>query len=627
MTTPMFRISGLGSGLDTASMISQLMQVERQPIVRLENKQADLRAVDSAWSSIVTKLSGLRSAVQKLRQPSALSSQVTVESSSTAVAAKVSGVADPGAITFSVERLATRHQIVAGSAPFSSATAAVGQGSFVLRGAGGETLATITTDAATTLTQLAAQINGAQDQVSAQVVRTGDDAHRLVLTARSSGAAGRFSIDTDLADLAATPAGTTEGVDAHLKVGSLDVYRSSNSISDLVPGVELTLRETTTGPVTLTVERDLEAMVKQISGYVEALNGALAALKGASRSDSNGRGVLAGDSLVRSITDGLRNAASGLISELGGPQSASAIGISVQRDGTFTLDEAKLRTALSEDLKGVADLFARSGRASDVDVGFVSASAKTQAGAHEIEVTAAARVAVATGAAWTPPSGNPKTFSISSGGRTVQVTIDVGEGVASAVAKINAALRAAGLSSVIASDEGGALRLTGTQYGSAAGFDVSGTDDPALDGEHRGTDVVGTIGGQPATGRGQVLTAESGPAEGLSVRVTATQARVDGAGGALALGALSLTHGIAARLEAVLDDAIGGGGSIARARDLTSTQIRRYDERIAEYEDRLLVRERALRAQFLAMETALAQMSSQSSWMASAFPTTNGASK
>jgi flagellar hook-associated protein 2 len=620
VSTPMFAIGGLGSGLDTQGIIAQLLQVERQPIVRFQQRQADLRAVDQAWGSLVARLSGLRTAADNLRLPTRIAEQVAVTSSAPdVVTATRSGVPSPGSISFSVERLATAHQIVTGTSPLPTSDAGVGSGTFTLLAGDGAPLVTVSTDETTTLSGLAAAINRGQRAVSAQVVRTGEGAFRLVLTARETGEANRFSVDTDLAGFGQSAEGVTLGQDALLRVGTLDVTRSSNTVTDLLPGVTLGLRAAEPGRVvTVGVEQDIAEQVKQVKGFVDALNSALGTLKEISAPGGTRPGPLSGDSLVRRIAAELRSAVGGVVEGLQGTlTTAGSVGISLQRDGTYRLDETRLRELLAEDPEAVQRLVARTGETTDARVRFTAASERTAAGAHAVEVTRAARVAMATGAAWTPPSGDPRTFSITmANGRRVDVVIDADTDVGTAVARINAALRAASITGVTASEQDGALRLTGTVHGSAQGFTVSGTGDPALDGMHRGEDVAGTIAGVAATGTGQTLAGTEGAAEGLRLRVLATPAEVDAAGGALDLGSVTVTQGLAGRVDAVLRDALGAGGSVARAREDATAQIRRFDARIAAFEDRLLVREKALRARFTAMERAMAQLASQGSWMA-----------
>jgi flagellar hook-associated protein 2 len=619
MSGPLFSIGGLGSGLDTQSIMAQLMQIERQPVFRFQQRQDDLRKVDAAWSSVVSRLGSLRTAADNLRLPNRLAEQVAITTTDeSAVTASRTGLPEPGSITFSVERLATKHQVVAGTTPFPAADAVVGEGAFTLRGDDGEALVTIETDGETTLADLARQINRNQSQVNAQVIRTDEGAHRLVLTARESGAANRFTIDTDLANLGAAAEGTTEGQDAHLKVGTLDVYRSSNTVTDLIGGLQIDLRKAEAGtPITINVERDLDGAVEQVKEFVDALNGAMKMLKDVSAAGTGNRGPLSGNSLVRRVAADLRQAMNGIVDGIAGDvRTASALGISVQRDGSFKLDQSRLREVLSEDFDAVAKLFARNGEATDPRVRFTSASERTQAGEHTVEITKAARVAVATGAAWSPPVGEPKTFSITTAsGRRVDVIIDADTDVSAAVAKITAALRDANVTNVVAEEVDGALSFRSTQHGSTRGFTIAGTDDPALDGEHWGEDVEGTINGVAATGTGQTLAGTEGAADGLRLRITATPEELALAGGVLALGSVTVTQGLAGRIDGILREATGAGGSIARARNNLTSQIKRFDDRIQSFEDRLAIREKSLRARFTAMESAMAQLSSQGSWM------------
>ena len=115
----------------------------------------------------------------------------------------------------------------------------------------------------------------------------------------------------------------------------------------------------------------------------------------------------------------------------------------------------------------------------------------------------AARIAAFTGATYSPPSGDPKTFTITVNGKTVQVTIEEDAGITSAVSAINKALRDANVTTLTASERDGALHLEATRYGSAFSFSVEGSGDPNLDQEHLGRDVAGEIG-ERATVVGEV---------------------------------------------------------------------------------------------------------------------------
>lgn len=619
MSTPLFSIGGISSGLDTDSIITQLMQLERLPVVRFEQRQAALRQVSDAWSAVTTRLSAVRTAVDALRQPASFAAHVSATSSQPgAVTVTTSGTPATGELSVTVDRLASAHQLAAGGT-FASRDALVGSGGVTLTRTDGTVLTTVPTDEHTTLAQVAQRLTDAGAGVSAQVVQTNDGEHRLVLTATATGEAARFDLQSSLAGLDTTEVLRT-GDDAHLRMGTLDVYRSSNRVTDLVDGVTLQLHAVTGAePVTVSVQQDVDAAAQSIKGLVDALNGALTTMKDLSayNPESNASGPLQGDSTLRRLVTDLRAAVSGAVAGLdGATRHASEVGIGLDRHGAITLDESKLRAALAEDYDRVTSLFARTGGAADPRVQYAASTSATVGGSYEVHIDKAATVALVTGASYTPPSGEPKTFSITTGaGTSVSVTVEEGASLATAVQRINEALAAGGVTDLVADAHDGALRLAETRYGSAYGFTVAGSGELALDGQHTGEDVSGTIGGLAATGQGQTLTGAAGAVEGLSLRITATQAEVDTAAGFF--GEAGVGTGLAGVLDRTLRLFEGSGGEIARARQSLTNEIRRFDDRIAEFEVRLASRETTLRRQFTALESAMGRLQSQSAWMSS----------
>jgi flagellar hook-associated protein 2 len=235
-----------------------------------------------------------------------------------------------------------------------------------------------------------------------------------------------------------------------------------------------------------------------------------------------------------------------------------------------------------------------------------------------VAITQAASAPAITGSAYSIP-GADETISLTVGGRTVELTLAAGDSLAQAVSKINTALQDRDVFDLVASADGGALRLGSTSYGAGSTFTVSGASAFGLDGTFSGTDIVGTIDGQPATGSGQTLTGLAGSgAEGLIVRVTASQAEVAGAGGTLDLGSLTYSEGIAGRMLGVIDLLTGENGTIDLAEKRYDSQEKLIDDRISEFDARLALREQTLRRQFTAMETALSNLQSQQSYLAGA---------
>lgn len=625
MTLPLFNVGGLVSGLDTNAMVDSLMQVERIPIMRLEQRRAGYQAKDQAWQDVATRLSALRAAVDPLS--GGFAGFVTAASShETAATVAVTGEPAPGALTFTIDQLAARHQAAGGS--YASPDAAVGAGDLTISIGGVNHV--VATDGGTTLAELAQRIGDLDAGVHAAVVALDATNHTLLITADDSGAASSFTASGTQAGLGSFGV-VQQGTDAALTVGSgpgaLTISRSSNTVTDLVAGATIELRETSTSPVTVSVARDPDAAVAAVQGFVDELNAALGTIGDLTRYDPEAQvgGPLTGDATARTLALDLRHALSGTV--LGGAYPyAGSVGISIDRTGTFTFDEAKLRDALADDWDAVADLFTSGASAADPRLDYVGSTAATVPGSYEVVITQAATSPSVEGSKYKKPSSET-TFQILVDGLTVDVTVAKNATIDESVDAINAALTGAGAGSLVASrttlpSGDDAIRLDDSRYGSAATFQVIG-DPFGLTGMHAGSDVAGTIGGEAATGTGRTLTADAGDPSGLAVRVSATQAEVDGAGGSLSLGDVTVADGLIGALDRVLDLAEGAGGRIARARATWQSQVDLIDDRIQVYEDRLDRREAQLLRQFASLETTMAALMSQSNWLSAQLPGLN----
>ncbi|MTV27352.1 hypothetical protein FTX61_18315 [Nitriliruptoraceae bacterium ZYF776] len=640
MSQGMFSIGGIASGLDTATIIEQLMALEKAPVANLQRTQERLRGVDAAWVQINARLSGLRAATDAIARPDRFESMISVTSSDTnAVSVSRGSGSGAGSLSFSVEQLAQSHQIASGS--FASRTDALGVEGRVELQVSGRDAVGFDVAAGDTLDTLVARINQAKGGVTASVVREAEGVHRLVLTSTENGAGRTISI-TGPEELEQLDVGQLRELrtaqDAHVRVGSgpqsLLLTRTSNTIDDLVPGASVTLKQVTDGrSVTVSATRDTSAAVTAIKGYVDALNGAITLVSDLSSYDAtaNRAGVLQGNTTARQLLADLRSAATAPLGvELPGFSNAHQVGLSVDRFGKVQLDETKLRAALAEDFDAVGRLFSRRATTTSPHATGVVGTAATAAGTYAVEVTTAATVASVTGGVVSPPDpdANPKTLRVQSGGKTVEIVFDDRYATTQAVVDaLNEKLTAAGVNTLRASrSELDELQLHETRYGSTASFTVSvvdGDGQPLPDedglglvGTHTGADVRATVrrtdvaGGTPVqvVGRGRQLEVTEGPAKGLSLTYTgAAPGQVD----------VGFTHGLAGGMSVALRRAEGVDGSIARARNGLTSQIKLYQTRIDAFDVRLATRESTLRRQFTAMESALHTLNGQSSWLSS----------
>ena len=283
--------------------------------------------------------------------------------------------------------------------------------------------------------------------------------------------------------------------------------------------------------------------------------------------------------------------------------------------------------ALTDQTSAVADLLGRSGATTSSSASFVSATDATVAGSYAINVTSASAPAALTGTAFSA-LGASETLNIRLGAATANVTLAAGISAADAVMTLNNALTA-GHVNAHASLSGGALRVESIDHGSGtvlgitssvgAGVDATGLGAAAgVESTAAGIDVVGTIDGQAATGVGQLLSATTGPAKGLTVRI--------GLGATGALGSVSYAGGVTGAVSTMLG--ASGIATVALADSISSISASKvaYNAQIDRMQERITNTEARLRRQFTQLETSLAQLRSQGSRLSAILGTSSSSS-
>jgi len=139
--------------------------------------------------------------------------------------------------------------------------------------------------------------------------------------------------------------------------------KTSNTITDAIPGVTLDLVKK--GSSTVTIGNDTTSITDKINSFVSSYNEAIGLINKQSVYDTTKKtsGVLFGDSTLRSVKDSLRSLISNKVSGADENYSLlSKIGItSNSKDGTLNVDSALLSTALSTNFSAVTDLFTHNG--------------------------------------------------------------------------------------------------------------------------------------------------------------------------------------------------------------------------------------------------------------------------
>lgn len=234
---------------------------------------------------------------------------------------------------------------------------------------------TITIDGTNnTLEGIRDAINAAAMGISATIVNDGTATpYRLVLTSNSSGVSNSIKITTDAGDaaidslLAHDPAGTQNlsqtvaAQNAEFTVNGIPISKTSNTVTDSIQGVTLTLNKLTTTAASLVVKRDTGTISTAAAGFVDAFNALASQLKSRSAygTATNPGGPLAGDGTVRLMLSQLRD----ILTTAATPATGGSltmltqVGISFQTDGSLRLDSSKLSSEMAKNFSDVTNLF------------------------------------------------------------------------------------------------------------------------------------------------------------------------------------------------------------------------------------------------------------------------------
>lgn len=208
------------------------------------------------------------------------------------------------------------------------------------------------------LTDVVNAVNRSNLGYSASAVNTGNG-YRLQLTAKSTGAASAFTPD---AQLFGSTAFTTlsAGSDAQISVTGANPYTvtsATNTFSNLLPGVDVTVNALTDSAVTVSTEHDLDAVATRVGELVTKLNDLNARIAKATANVPGGdRSVLQGSRETRRAAEALRSALVAPVDE-SSFSSVGVVGLELTKDGTVTFDKAKFTEALKKNPDEVAKLF------------------------------------------------------------------------------------------------------------------------------------------------------------------------------------------------------------------------------------------------------------------------------
>ena len=642
-------ISGIVSGLRTDEIIAKIMEVERRPITRLQSGKQDYTTKLAAWQEFNTRLLALQVKASAIASPSQFDSRSASSSDTSILTAAAGPTADAGSYVVRVAAAAQSHQLA--SQGFTSVNDQVGVGTVNVSFADGTAFHIDIDDTNNSLSGLRDAINKSNAGVSAVTVNTGDlnAPYKLLLAAVETGTARAMTVDTSGLDNPDRPvidqvvqAASDAVVEIGTGAGKISVTKSSNTITDVIPGVTLSIKSADASKTVLVeVQVDHAGMQQKIQDFVTQYNNIVDFLNSQFKydSESNNIGVLFGDSRLQTIQSDLAKA---VLSPLTGVSqeitALSQVGITMSAAGGLSIDTAKLEQAISGSLSQVRNLFSVGFGSTSPAISYSSSTTATKSsplGGYEVVVTqAATQSRVTAGIAQSGALDQNESLTING----VTVVLEAGWSQDQVIAEINKHSRRTGVqASATGADGSGSgsyLTLTQVNYGSGFGLsarssvscmagantglgnlEVSASDplgESGLGSGAAGLDMVGSINGVQAAARGQYLTAQAGasgnPAEGLRLRIEAT--------GPLTA-TVNFANGIGASVKNLLLSLTDAAGPVSVAQNTISETISDIDQRIADWETRLALREEKLYRQFNEMEDALARLQQQGQYLAS----------
>lgn len=652
--------TGIGSGLDVESLVSQLILADVQPAEnRLNRKEASYQAQLTAYGSVKSVLSQFQATAASSSVAGQYIGKLASSSSNETVTAAATSNAAVGDYSLDVTALAKAQSLA--SSAFSATTDTLGTGTLtislgtVVYDSSASSITGFTQKANTTsvsvvidssnnsLTGVRDALNAAGAGLNASVVNDGSG-YRLVIQSNSTGAENAVSISvadtgdsnsTDNAGLsqlafnqtAAHLLQTGAGTDAAIKINGLDITSTSNTVSGAVEGVSFNLKQVTSSPVLISVTKDTAKATEGLDRLVTAFNqfnseiNSLTAYNSATASGS----VLTGDATLRNLASNVRASLNAAVANSGGAYSTLAeLGITSNViDGSLSIDSTKLAAILEKDPTDVAKVLSSFGTPTNANVQFVSSTSKTEAGTYAVAGTTTSTAGTLTaGSAISVTSyngnGNEAVFSVSVDGATaVQVTLSNNDSTTTEVlGRINTALSSAGVTASLTND---ILTFTSDSTGTSSSVEITAADANAIAGLgiSVGAGTAGTsstaytINGSAATATDNVIVGAVGtPVEGLSLRVLGN-ATGD-------LGSVGFTLGLASPLDGLITQLLAEDGLIdARLDGLAAsvTDITNQRESLALRADAL---ERRYRNQFNGLETLISQLNTTQSFLTTA---------
>lgn len=386
----MATISNLGVGMPgLQDLYDKLQAAEETKLTAIATQKTKYDAQITGYGKLQSALTALQTAAAKLAKTDTWNS-TSVTSTNTAFAATTSTNANVGEFTINVSKIAKGQVLTTAPGTIDSNTKQLGATTagnsrtitITQAGADSKPLTVTLADGDTSLNGIAKAINAANGNVSASIVKADTGDYRLMLSSKTTGTDSDMTVTVTGDDtLNAVIGGAAlnkqvESQNAVVNVNGIDIIRQSNTITDALPGVTLTLKAPSTADETLSVTRSTDDNKKAVTEWVTAYNSLQSTITSLTKyvppatgatAQNSGNGVLMGDSTIRGVQSDLRALLTNV--QTGSYAIMAQLGITQDplkgADGTFgnlKIDDKKLTQALTDNPAGVQAYFVGDGK-------------------------------------------------------------------------------------------------------------------------------------------------------------------------------------------------------------------------------------------------------------------------
>ncbi|WP_040725685.1 flagellar filament capping protein FliD [Thiomicrorhabdus sp. Kp2] len=402
LTNSTFDIGNMAKVLAEAGVAS--------PRATLETKETKANTELSALNYLQSNVEAFQSYLGNLSTPTLFQGRAVTSSDDSVISVQSNGVPVTGSYQVQSLQLAQAHTLVANKS-YSSTSDIISMGTLSI-GVGGQTQNIVIDNSNNTLEGLQNIINNGDYGVNASIINNGGN-YQLMFSSKQAGAASEITL-SGLADFDTNGFTTTsEAQDALMSINGLVVSNNSNTFDDVIDGLQISLKSVSLQSTqSLSVSSDSETISNTVLDFVDVYNQLdtilddLGSYKELTEDEAASEdyaffGDLAGSSLLRDLKGQIRDSLSGAISQLTDPNTLAAAGLSFDLEGKLSVDTTTLNNLITNNLDGLANVFAKSGQTTDPLMNVTGSSDKTQAGSYAVNISQLAEKATVVGGATT----------------------------------------------------------------------------------------------------------------------------------------------------------------------------------------------------------------------------------